>query len=336
MEKRDIDMAVAKAFEAATPDVMDRVIENCDNDNGKVMVIPQKKNNTFTLIASMVAVFVAVVGLVVALNVFSGTKVAATVLIDVNPSIEIQVDEDGCVIKMIAKNSDAEAILEDMDFEGSRLEVAVNAIVGSMLKNGYLSEIANSILVSVDCEDKEENDKLCEEITDNIEGALETQKFYASILCQDVEKDEEVVQIAKDNDISVGKAKLVKLIADNSEELTVEELSQLSINELKVILESLEIELKDMKIKGKASREAYITEEEVRKFVGEYVLTENQIDIDSEQVTDWVCNLKIKKDVKFYTVEFIYINEEGGVKKVRLIVEATEGIVLDCILIAHP
>ena len=41
----------------------------------------------------------------------------------------------------------------DMDFSGSSLDVAVNAIIGSMLQNGYLNELANSVLISVDNND---------------------------------------------------------------------------------------------------------------------------------------------------------------------------------------
>ena len=36
-----------------------------------------------------------------------------------------------------------------MELEGSSLDVAVNALIGSMLQNGYLDDLRNSIHVSV-------------------------------------------------------------------------------------------------------------------------------------------------------------------------------------------
>ena len=46
-------------------------------------------------------------------------------------------------------NADAVAILDGMDLTGAKVDVAMNAIVGSMLTNGYVDELANSILITV-------------------------------------------------------------------------------------------------------------------------------------------------------------------------------------------
>lgn len=54
------------------------------------------------------------------------------------------------MLRVNALNEDGRIVLGDMNFSGSSLDVTVNALVGSMLRNGYLSELANSILVSVD------------------------------------------------------------------------------------------------------------------------------------------------------------------------------------------
>ena len=41
--------------------------------------------------------------------------------------------------ELIPLNEDGRTIVGDMDFSGSSLDVAVNAIIGSMLQNGYLN-----------------------------------------------------------------------------------------------------------------------------------------------------------------------------------------------------
>ena len=62
--------------------------------------------------------------------------------IDVNPSIELRVNQNEKVPACVPMNDDAHAILADMgdgeDLKGAKLDVAVNAIVGSLVRNGYL------------------------------------------------------------------------------------------------------------------------------------------------------------------------------------------------------
>lgn len=79
--------------------------------------------------------------------------VDATVSLDVNPSVEIKINQKERILDVIPLNEDGRTIVGDMDFSGSSLDVAVNAIIGSMLQNGYLNELANSVLISVDNND---------------------------------------------------------------------------------------------------------------------------------------------------------------------------------------
>ena len=53
------------------------------------------------------------------------------------------------VLTARALNAEAEEILRDMPLEGTDLNVAVNAIVGSLLRHGYLESLSSAILISV-------------------------------------------------------------------------------------------------------------------------------------------------------------------------------------------
>ena len=78
----------------------------------------------------------------------------------------------------------------EMDFSGSDLEVAVNAIIGSMLQKGYLSELANSILISVDNPDSTRGAALQERLTAEVDKLLKTDTFSGAVLSQTVEKND--------------------------------------------------------------------------------------------------------------------------------------------------
>ena len=75
--------------------------------------------------------------------------------IDVNPSLELKVNKQNEVREVIANNDDAKKVLQDMDLVGSDANVAVNALIGSMVQLGYLSDLSNSILISVDGKNSE-------------------------------------------------------------------------------------------------------------------------------------------------------------------------------------
>ena len=47
------------------------------------------------------------------------------------------------VLKAEPLNSDAEEILDNMDLEHVDVDIAVNALIGSMVRHGYLSDLDN-------------------------------------------------------------------------------------------------------------------------------------------------------------------------------------------------
>ena len=79
--------------------------------------------------------------------------VFAVVNIDVNPSVELSINKKQEVVEARALNEDGTAILDGMDLAGTDVKVACNALIGSMVRQGYLSELTNSVLVSVRSED---------------------------------------------------------------------------------------------------------------------------------------------------------------------------------------
>lgn len=60
------------------------------------------------------------------------------IMLDVNPSLSLSVDAEERVLSAEAFNEDAKEILGSMELKGTSLEVAINALIGSMLQKGYL------------------------------------------------------------------------------------------------------------------------------------------------------------------------------------------------------
>ena len=74
--------------------------------------------------------------------------------------------------KVKANNDDGQKIIGDMKLKGVDLEVGMNALIGSMLKEGYISELKNSLLISVTGDHQKENEVLRKELSDEIDQLL--------------------------------------------------------------------------------------------------------------------------------------------------------------------
>ena len=153
MDKKNVENKVRQSFNNVTPNVygaVERDVARLNVDRTAVRKRGGSKNLFWKLasgVLSLVLVVMAIVGVVGTVN---ETAQASTVAPDVNPSVEIVLNRSNRVVKVNALNSDGEIIIADMDFNGCQLKVAVNALIGSMLRAGYLSDLSNSVLVSVD------------------------------------------------------------------------------------------------------------------------------------------------------------------------------------------
>ena len=188
-------------------------------------------------------------------------KTASIVSLDVNPSIEIHVDEDGDVLRTESLNSDGEKVLEGMKLKGADADTAVNAIVGSLLRHGYIDDVANSILLTVEDENTVRGEKLKQELTEEIHEILSATAINASILSQNMKE----TNLAEQENISEGKATLVENIVDANETYKAEELADLSVNELNLILSNSKNKVENVEATGKAADTAYIGREKAKE-----------------------------------------------------------------------
>ena len=186
--------------------------------------------------------------------------VDATVSLDVNPSVELQVNQKERVLNVKALNEDGRIIVGDMDLSGSSLDVAVNALIGSMLQNGYLNELANSILISVDNDDPVRGADLQARLSAEVDRLLQTDSFSASVLSQTVVRSSELQQMAEQYGITLGKAQLIQDILSRSTLHTFDELAPLSINELNLLLGKETAAATQVTVIGTASEKGYIGE----------------------------------------------------------------------------
>lgn len=289
-----IEAKLKSALQKATPDILDDILEGCDREKGQVISMEKRKNKKLSRILSIAAVFVLLIAGVFLYKNFTGSDAAALVSIDVNPSIELEVDADERIISARALNDDGKKVLSGMKLEGTDLNTGVNAIVGSMLKNGYIDELRNSVLVSVSGDGSIDTAaleaKLMQEVSSALDGA-------GAVVAQNLDDiDDDTRRLAERYGISVGKAAFIEKIIELNPTLKVEELASLSINELCLLANGKEIG--GTLYSGSTSDKAYIGAERAKS------IALSHASLAETAVFDLDCELDYEYGRMVYEVDF--------------------------------
>ena len=241
MTNEKMEQRLAAALEKTAPDDVSGVLSRCEARKGTVINMETKKP-TKRRWTSLIAACLAVMLLGGGLFYQRANAVASVVSLDVNPSIELKVNRSEKVLVCTPLNEDAKAILADMsngaDLKGAKLDVAVNAIVGSLVRNGYLDSISSAIMISVEDKDTVRAEKLQRELTSAVDGVLQTSEAKAAVLTQTLTQDAAREQQARENNISTGKAALVNCVLAINPSLKFDALAKLSVEELKDLAEA--------------------------------------------------------------------------------------------------
>lgn len=155
-------------------------------------------------------------------------QIDSVIGIDVNPSVELSINRKNRVLQAQALNADAEAILSDMDLKGTELNVAVNAVIGSMVTQGYLDNLDNAILVTVSNDSIRKASELRASVVGDIEKTLEENQVQAVVYDQQVIEKDELKVLAEKYGISYGKAYFLQELIEQNQDLTIEDMDELS------------------------------------------------------------------------------------------------------------
>lgn len=325
MNNKEIKRLLNRAAQSAAPDILDSVLSACEQQKGRNLVMtnapvsesPRKRRGIRGLAIGLAVLCLVLVG---GIGGFFGYQnyyaVDSIVAFDVNPSIQLEVNKEEKVLSAEPLNADASKILFDMDLNGTDLNVATNAIIGSMLRNGYLSDIANSILITVENGDDEKAAALQEQLVSEINQILGSNNIEGSILSQTLStNNSDLQQKAATYNISTGKASLIEEILDTNSQYTFEQLSSLSIQELNILASAKEVT--GVSSSGAVSTKGYISETDAR----DTALSDAGVQASSVTVQklllDWDDG-RVVYDVEFYDREKTYEYE----------IDATSGEIL--------
>ena len=314
MKKREIKKRLNQTFSNIVPDVLDNILAQCEerevmenmnliNKNKE----EKEKINFFRpkLVGALATVVVCAFGIIGFTQYQSmNNSVDSIIDFDVNPSIELKTNKKEEIIEANALNEEGKTILKDMDLEKVDLDVGVNAIIGSMLKNNYITEAQNSILVSVKNDDETKAKLLEERVSNEINELLKAQNINGAVLSQMYNDDDTVEKLAQENNVSEGKANLINKIINagmkdsKGNAYTFDSLSKLSINELNLLLASKNVVLDKVSSIGTTNESQFIGGEKAKE------IAFASAGVIATSVTNLQVELDCDDGILIYEVEF--------------------------------
>lgn len=242
MTDHELERRLRTALDHAAPNDLEGVLSRCETGKGTVIdmtnaVETKKKKRRWAPLAAAACLALVLVGGGGGYYYYSANNaVASLVSLDVNPSIQLEVNKNEKVLSATPMNDDGAEILDGMDLKGTQADVAMYAIIGSLLQHGYVDELANSILITVEDDDQVRGEKLQQELTAQADAALANAQVNGAVLAQTLQNSEELSQKAQEYGISTGKAALIQaIVAGSNNTKTFEDLVGLSINELNLL-----------------------------------------------------------------------------------------------------
>lgn len=246
----DIENRIHRGMNQLAPDVFQNVLADTGPKlKSEVWLMEEEhkdSRNFWMRAARTAAVLAACCVLILGLAVYqTSLKVDSVVEIDVNPSLELQVNRNDRVVRLNALNADGVKILDDTqeNLKRAKLDEAIHVLVNTMVRDGFLNEEKNSVLVSVDHGDADKSAKLQQLVAKNVKEALSEDQITGIVYHQSYSTDSTISQIAEKYGISPGKAAFIKRLITLRPDFSIEELAQLTISEITELLQKENVDM---------------------------------------------------------------------------------------------
>ena len=219
LSERQINDHIRRAASAMTPkyaeELWEKPVEKADGDAWFLDGTKQKRKRPLRRYMRWTALAAACFAIVFIswFQLFHMTD--ATIYLDVNPSVSVDVNRMGRVLDAAADNEDGRILLDQMNLKNADVDAAMNELLTSMVRHGYLSRAQNTLLLSVSGRNEKRTEALRQRISSDAEQALSTLLGQGIILEQNVDPDDAVDEISEHYGITPGKAALIlKLLKD--------------------------------------------------------------------------------------------------------------------------
>lgn len=240
MKNKKFEQELRTMFIDETPDLLSEI-----KQNPRFRVPVQEKRSIFDVFKqtrfsyAFSSIFVLGILVVAMLLSQSATTevIASTVTIDINPSVELLLNEDDEIVEINPINEDAKALIENQEhFKGMNIDTAIRNLIQSAINQGYIMNDDNYILVNVVSENAEKKALVQEKLENAFTRESMRHNRPLDVRNMVRELSENAKEQAQNMQMSGAKYELVQTILETSNTYTFEELENQSIRALFNIL----------------------------------------------------------------------------------------------------
>ena len=239
----DMKKIIKESF-TKTPDVLESIKKDSR------FRIPEKTHNSiFSLMKinrykmTFASIFILLLLVVLGINLNTNTQVyASTVTIDINPSIEITLDENDLVISIRALNDDGETMIErNIQYQKMNIDQVMSVLIKRAIDLEYITEdeIDNIIYIHVEGS----SDSVKERVRQHIEESIYQEMIYRNRQGRVIRSDQFDLTLEQRNQIQskalelgITPGKMIYIFSidslDIDDEYTLEELAQMNMRQL--------------------------------------------------------------------------------------------------------
>ena len=194
-----------------------------------VMVLTEKKVQRVLMVFAVIAM--VTMGVIYGLNK-SDKESLSYVIIDINPSVQLAVNENEEVIEVLALNDDGDIVTSDLNLVGLSLEEATKMVVESATEAGYIDEYGedNNVTITAYSDDVELRVNIEEKAINETKRVLEEKNIYSSVLSAGV--TDEMKAFADEYEISYGKMLIIEKAYALNNSLDKAELANSSVKKI--------------------------------------------------------------------------------------------------------
>lgn len=234
--------SIRQEFTKNTPDILNDIKQN------ERFFIPKKEEKSpfYNFLSfksvrySLVSTFLLVIVAVFMLTGETDNQVyASTIVLDINPQIEIVLDENDIVMTVSALNDDGITVIDkDIEYKGMTLDEVIEYIVAELDEQGYIiSAEDNVVMIYVDGTSEEIQNRVLQNVESKLEK--EGQKYnkimrFVKTNDYDITPEEarELTELAAKYRINPGRLILIQQIRKIDDTYSVRELARMNMRDL--------------------------------------------------------------------------------------------------------
>lgn len=256
MDNRVKDL-MERGFSELTPDCFDQIM-------AKVAELPQPEvrteelNRTHTyerarvkqrrVVASFATAAVAVFCLI-SVRWYDTVKVTDEIYIDVNPSIVLELNSKGKVVRTEGRNGDGDDVV---DASAEQLKgvkdpaEAVTVLMEEMNSEDYFHDNKGTVLVSWYTESSEKEEAPLEEVCSAVDTYAADNELELTVYRQSIEKSDEIDQEAEEAGMPVARYAYYKKLSDDHK-VSLDKIKDKNLDEVKEYMDDLDDKKKEDK-----------------------------------------------------------------------------------------